>query len=255
MTSKAVVVLSGGLDSSTLAHHVAAQGYEVFGISFNYGQQHAKELKSACAVMNTIRGTEGSYNPEHNAVHKVISLDSAGVTELFEGSGSSLVTGEEVPDGHYAEENMRATVVPNRNMMMISIAAAWAISINAEGVFTGVHAGDHFIYPDCRPSFIEAANWAILEGNQGFGPIPERVTDLDSYLYAPFIEHDKNWIAQRAFDLGVDIAATWSCYKGGDVHCGKCGTCVERQEAIASTGNEDPTEYEDSEFWKTVVKS
>jgi 7-cyano-7-deazaguanine synthase len=259
MTSKAVVVLSGGLDSSTLAHHVAAQGYEVYGISFDYGQRHRKELKSACVVMNNIRGTEGHYNTDHQAVHKVIALGDAGVKDLFEGSDSSLVTGEDVPDGHYAEENMRATVVPNRNMMMISIAAAWAISIDAEGVWTGVHAGDHFIYPDCRPEFIRALNAAIVRGNAGFGHVAQWNEDSavvpQDFVFTPFIEQDKNWIAQRAFDLGVDIAATWSCYKGGDVHCGKCGTCVERQEAIASTGNEDPTEYEDSEFWKTVTSN
>lgn len=258
MTSKAVVVLSGGLDSSTLAHFVAGQGYEVYGISFNYGQRHSRELRSACLVMNHLRGTEGHYNPSHQAVHATIDLRQAGVDLLFEGSGSSLVTDEDVPDGHYAEENMKKTVVPNRNMIMLSIAAAWAISLNAEGVWTGVHAGDHFIYPDCREEFLYPLNAAIVRGNAGFGPIFDYNKDSavvpQQFVHTPFLLSSKDDIAQMAFDLNVDIANTWSCYKGGDKHCGRCGTCVERQEAIASTGNEDPTEYEDSEYWKTVTK-
>lgn len=247
MTSKAVVVLSGGLDSSTLAHYVANEGYDVYGISFNYGQRHTKELNSACHTMNLVRGTHGRYSSEHQQVHKVVSL---GIAELFEGSGSSLVDDTDVPDGHYAEETMKATVVPNRNMIMLSVAAAWTISIGAEAVFTGVHSGDHFIYPDCREEFISDVNDAIVTGNEGFLPAARLVP----YVNAPFMFKSKADIAQLAFDLNVDIARTWSCYKGGDIHCGRCGTCVERLEAIASTGNEDPTEYADTEFWKDATK-
>lgn len=260
MTSKAVVVLSGGLDSSTLAHHVAAQGYDVYGISFDYGQRHSKELESACRVVNVVNNLPAGarYDAKHQDLHKVINLKIAGVTELFEGSGSSLVTDTDVPDGHYAEETMKATVVPNRNMIMLSIAAAWAISLDAEGVWIGVHAGDHFIYPDCREEFIYAANAAIVRGNAGFGPIYDYNKDNavvpQQFVHTPFLLSSKDDIAQMAFDLNVDIANTWSCYKGGDIHCGKCGTCVERQEAIASTGNNDPTAYADTTYWQTVIK-
>jgi 7-cyano-7-deazaguanine synthase len=244
--SKAVVVISGGLDSVTLAHYVSTLGFdEVLGISFNYGQRHKKEVNYASYQMHTIPG--GS--------HRMVSLGS--ITSLLENSGSSLVTGEDVPEGHYAEENMKATVVPNRNMIMLSIAAAYAISENAEAVFTGVHAGDHFIYPDCREAFIRPANAAIVRGNAGFGPIAKWNEDPSimpqQFIYTPFIEWTKADIAKRAFELNIDVSQTWSCYKGGDIHCGRCGTCVERLEAIASTGHEDPTTYADDEFWKQAT--
>jgi len=240
---KAVVVISGGLDSVTLAHYVKQLGYDVYGISFNYGQRHKKELNYAKYQIDVLGG-----------VHKIV--DMTFMTDLLAESGSSLVTDTEVPEGHYGEESMKATVVPNRNMIMLSIASAYAISIGAENVWTGVHAGDHFIYPDCRPRFIMCTDAAVRIGNQGFGNLPEipdneglKQGDLDKFIQTPFIEITKNAIAQSAFALDVDIAMTWSCYKGGDIHCGKCGTCVERLEAIASTGNEDPTLYEDTTFW------
>jgi len=231
--SKAVVVLSGGLDSTTLLHHVIAQGWDAYPISFDYGQRHKKELQFA-AYQAGFSGND----------LQIVDLD---FTELFAESGSSLVTDTDVPEGHYGEESMKQTVVPNRNMIMLSIAAGYAVSIGAEKVCTGVHAGDHFIYPDCRPAFIGATDVAINLGNEGF-------IRPGFFIDTPFIDKDKNWIAQRAFDLNVDIARTWSCYKGGDIHCGKCGTCVERLEAIASTGNADPTPYEDDQFWREALK-
>jgi len=262
MTNKAVVVLSGGLDSTTLMYHVASQGYEVHAISFRYGQRHVRELTAACRVVDKLydidsRDASGRFDMAHDDHHKIIDLELAGVAELFEGSGSALVTGEDVPEGHYAEENMKATVVPNRNMIMLSIAAAWAISIEAEGIWTGVHAGDHFIYPDCRPGFIRPANAAIVRGNAGFGKIADWnenvATNPQDFIFTPFIKKSKNDIAQMAFDLDVPIEETWSCYKGGDMHCGRCGTCVERLEALASADGVDPTPYADSSFWKGVT--
>jgi len=237
----AVVVISGGLDSSTLLHHVAAQGYEVNPISFDYGQRHNKELKFAAHQASLTEGGD----------LRIVDLPFA--RDLFADSGSSLITKEDVPEGHYAEDSMKATVVPNRNMIMTSIAIGYAVSIKADQVALGVHAGDHFIYPDCRPEFFNALNMATIYGNAGFG-------SAALTLNTPFINWTKNQIAARAVALGVDIKNTWSCYKGGRKHCGKCGTCVERLEALNSQEVKDvdpnfvdPTQYEDSEYWKEVL--
>lgn len=239
MTNKAVVVISGGLDSSTLLHHAHAEfsNYELYGISFDYGQRHKKELEYAKRQCDAL-----------DAEHKIVKMDF--LADLFAegGSQSSLVNKDvDVPEGHYAEENMKATVVPNRNMIMLSIAAGYAVSVGARILATGVHAGDHFIYPDCRPEFISLVDRTIVVANEGF-------IKKHYETWAPFLFRTKADIAKRAFDLHVDIADTWSCYKGGDIHCGKCGTCVERIEAIASTGNEDPTPYADEAFWKEALK-
>jgi 7-cyano-7-deazaguanine synthase len=239
-TPKAVVVISGGLDSVTLAYQQKkVLDYDVHGISFNYGQRHKKELKFAAEACKALEGT-----------HKIVDL--SGLTELFADSGSSLVTDTDVPEGHYGEESMKATVVPNRNMIMMSIAAGYAISIGAERLVMGMHAGDHFIYPDCRPDFFLAAKRAVLEGNQGF-------MDPHFHVEAPFINMTKNDIAVVAAHLDVPVEKTWSCYKGGKQHCGKCGTCVERIEALhfamdAVEGFEDKTTYEDTEFWIDALK-
>ena len=233
MTNKAVVVISGGLDSTTLLHHIVAQGWDCMGISFNYGQRHAKELSFAEFQCNAL-GVEWDH------------VDLAGVGDLFarSGSKSSLVSDEDVPEGHYGEESMKATIVPNRNMIMLAIATGVAVSAGAEMIATGVHAGDHFIYPDCRPEFLSEMDRVIKTAND----------DRALFINAPFLTWSKNDIAQRAFDLNVDIGHTWSCYKGGDLHCGKCGTCVERLEAINSTGNTDPTMYADDTFWREAIK-
>lgn len=246
MTRSAVVVVSGGLDSVTLLHHIANEYpyHDLHVISFNYGQRHKKELRCA----------------EHHAdlvgdSHEVVDITS--ITHLLANSGSSLVSDTDVPEGHYAEENMKATVVPNRNMIMASIAAGYAISMNAEFLALGVHAGDHFIYPDCRPRFFYALNAAIVTGNEGFGTIPtlEEGVEVQKFVHTPFINWTKADIAREAGELDLDFSTTWSCYKGGDIHCGKCGTCVERLEAIAEAGltGRDTTIYASHDFWKTAV--
>ncbi len=236
--NKAVVVLSGGLDSSTLLHytHHRVPTYEVHAISFDYGQRHKKELEYAKIQVEQLDG---------DGAHKVVKMDF--LTDLFKESGSSLVTDTDVPEGHYGEASMAQTVVPNRNMIMLSIAAGYAVSIGARILATGVHAGDHFIYPDCRPEFVSLVGRTIYSANEGF-------IKKNFELWTPFMYKSKNDIASLAFELNVDIANTWSCYKGGDLHCGKCGTCVERLEAIASTGKSDPTHYEDDSFWKEALK-
>lgn len=233
---KMVVVVSGGLDSVTLMHlgHSIYPEYEMHAISFNYGQRHKKELDFA------------KYNAELlGATHKVVDLSS--VTELLALSGSSLVSDEDVPEGHYGEASMAKTVVPNRNMIMLAIAGGYAVALGAQKLATGVHSGDHFIYPDCRPEFLGLFDRALYTGNDGF--ISKRFD-----FWTPFLYKSKDDIAKTAVELHVPIDKTWSCYKGGDIHCGRCGTCVERLEAINSTGIEDPTSYEDDQFWREALK-
>lgn len=236
---KAVVVISGGLDSSVLLHkvHQTYPFYELHGISFDYGQKHVKELNYAKYQCDDV-----------GATHHVVDMNFLGKLYADAGSHSSLISANDaVPEGHYGEANMKSTVVPNRNMIMMSIAAGLAVSLDARMLASGVHAGDHFIYPDCRPIFFGRLEMTIIAANEGF-------LDPSFEVWTPYIHRTKNDIALDAFRLGVDIANTWSCYKGGDLHCGRCGTCVERQEAIASTGHEDPTSYEDDSFWREALK-
>jgi 7-cyano-7-deazaguanine synthase len=231
-------------------------------LSFNYGQRHGgRELQLAIQTANKL-----------GIQHDILSLQN--LTHLLGQSGSSLVSANEVPEGHYAADNMKSTVVPNRNMIMLSIASGVAIAEGAEAVYTGVHAGDHFIYPDCRPQFLAAANAAVAIGNSGFGPIPEQMENVycDQYLFAPYIDKSKADIAYRALELGVPLEDTWSCYKGGEIHCGRCGTCVERLEAIDEAGQcltiargysslrdgiapefQDKTVYADKDYWREAL--
>ncbi len=222
---KAVVIVSGGMDSVTLAHYLKAEGWELSLLSFDYGQRHGKELEFAR------RCAERLGAPWHR-------VDLSGLQALLPGS-SLTDPGLEVPEGHYAADNMKVTVVPNRNAIMLSCAWGHAVAIGAQAVAFGAHAGDHFIYPDCRPEFHRALQGAFQVGNEGFG-------DPDLYLLAPFLHLSKADIAARAAQLRVPIEETWSCYKGGEHHCGKCGTCVERIEALFVAGVEDPTVYEEA---------
>jgi len=219
---KAVVVISGGMDSTTALYKAIADGYEVYGISFNYGQRHKKELDYAAKICS-----------ELGIPHEIVDLQN--ITKLID--NSSLTGDIEVPEGHYAQENMKITVVPNRNMIMYSIAVGYAVNLKAEAVFVGVHAGDHFIYPDCRPQFIEALDVASNIGNEGFANKKFRII-------APFVHIGKHDIVKIGANLGVPYEWTWSCYKGEQKHCGKCGTCVERKEAFQLAQVDDPTEYE-----------
>ena len=147
---------------------------------------------------------------------------------------SSLLDGAEaIPEGHYADENMKSTVVPFRNGIMLSIAVGIAESNELKYVMMANHGGDHTIYPDCRPEFVKAFDEAAKAG-----------TYVNVGLLSPFTNWTKADIARRGKELGIDYSETWSCYKGGDKHCGKCGTCVERKEALAEAGIEDPTIYE-----------
>ena len=161
-------------------------------------------------------------------------VDISGIGRLL--SGSALTDDVDVPYGHYAAENMAVTVVPNRNAIMLSIAYGVAVACNASLVACAVHAGDHYVYPDCRPAFIEAFDTMERLAVEGFG-------DPSLRLYAPFLNKTKAEIVKIGGALGVPYADTWSCYEGGDLHCSLCGTCNERKEAFELAGVPDPTEY------------
>ena len=213
-----LLVLSGGMDSVSMLYEFASR--IALAVSFNYGSNHnSREI--ACAAENCRRlGIE----------HLVIPLEFMG--KYFR---SSLLQGAEaIPEGHYADDNMKSTVVPFRNGIMLSISSGLAESRGLAYVMIANHAGDHTIYPDCRPGFIQAMNRAIQEG-----------TFADVSLLAPYTDITKGEIAIRGERAGVDFSLTYSCYKGGELHCGKCGTCIERKEALREAGIKDPTVYEE----------
>lgn len=227
---KTLVVCSGGLDSITLAYKVAREHELAALLSFDYGQRHKKELAYAKACADKL-----------GVPHSIADISQAG--KML--SGSALTDDVDVPDGHYAEESMKATIVPNRNAIMLTIAYGVASAQNLDVVATAVHGGDHFIYPDCRPGFIKSFAEMQNHALEGFAEIK---------LYTPFLESDKTAIAAEAARLNVPIDETWSCYKGGEIHCGRCGTCVERIEACSLAGVEDTTEYEDPNYWLEAIK-
>jgi 7-cyano-7-deazaguanine synthase len=218
----AITLCSGGLDSSVLAYYLRELGFKQHLLSVDYGQRHRRELQSAAKIA------------EHLGVeHTVVDLTSLRVLL----KGSALTSDDvAVPHGHYAAPNMAQTVVPNRNAILLSVAVGLAVAEGASLVSTAVHAGDHPIYPDCRPEFIEALNGAVKTGTDGYG-LP------DLHIEAPFVHKTKEDIAALAHLLSVPVGDTWSCYEGGDIHCGRCGTCVERREALHLAGVEDPTPY------------
>jgi 7-cyano-7-deazaguanine synthase len=231
---KVVTLLSGGLDSSTLAYlmkdRYAERGVELITLSFDYGQRHRRELLAAREIANLLKA-------ENHIVSMVTTSPETGPVPLGQMlAGSSLTDSSvPVPDGHYAEESMKQTIVPNRNAIMLSIAYGVAVARGAELVAFAAHAGDHAIYPDCRPEFVDRLNQALEIGNAWANPRPQ--------LVGPFLEWDKARIAGTAVALHVPVEKTWSCYKGEALHCGVCGTCTERREAFELAHVPDPTEY------------
>jgi 7-cyano-7-deazaguanine synthase len=197
-------------------------------VSFAYGQRHVCELDYArrCAARLAV-------------THDVIDITDVG-RRL---TGSALTGGEEVPEGHYAADSMRLTVVANRNAIMLSIAFGLAVAKRAEAVAAAVHGGDHFIYPDCRPAFVDAFASMQRLALDGVAQIA---------LATPYLRCSKADIVREGARLGVPFAETWSCYKGGERHCGRCGTCVERCEAFHLAGVPDPTSYDDADYWRTA---
>lgn len=215
---KVCVLLSGGMDSVTALHHAVREHEVTSALSFDYGSKHnAREIPFAAW-----------HAGQTGVPHTVIALPF--INALF--CSDLLNTGGEIPEGHYAEENMKRTVVPFRNGIMLSIAAGFAESREADALVIAAHSGDHAVYPDCREPFMQAISDAIRLG-----------TYAGVQVLRPFIHTDKTGIARRGSELGIDFSQTWSCYKGGAVHCGVCGTCVERREAFLLAGLPDPTAY------------
>ena len=216
-----VIIVSGGMDSTTLLYD--RRDEIALAISFDYGSNHnAREIPYAEMHCKRL-GIE----------HITIPLDF--MHKYFR---SSLLEGADaIPEGHYAAENMKSTVVPFRNGIMLAVAAGVAESRNLTKLLIANHGGDHTIYPDCRPEFISAMDSATNAG-----------TYVGVRVVAPYTNITKGDIARIGKKLGIDYAETWSCYKGGEKHCGKCGTCVERKEALAYAGIEDTTEYEDEDL-------
>ena len=218
MKKNSVIIVSGGMDSITLLYDHKDE--IALGISFDYGSNHnAREIPFAKMHCERL-----------GIKHITINLDF--MHQYFK---SSLLDGADaIPEGHYADDNMKSTVVPFRNGIMLSIAIGIAESNNLDQVFIANHGGDHTIYPDCRPEFIKAIDSAANAG-----------TYNNVKVIAPYTQITKSDIARIGKKLGIDYTETWSCYKGGEIHCGKCGTCVERKEALAEAGIEDYTIYEE----------
>ena len=212
---KAILIYSGGLDSTTLLYEYRDR--IALAVSFDYGSKHnAKEL---------------AFAEEHcqrlGIPHRIIPLDFIG--RYFR--SDLLLSGGEIPEGNYDDDNMKSTVVPFRNGIMLAVAAGLAESYDLDTVLLANHGGDHAIYPDCRPEFIEAFDRASEAG-----------TYNGVRIVSPYCNLTQRDIALRDRELGIDYSRTWSCYKGGEKHCGRCGTCTERKEALAGF---DPTEYEE----------
>lgn len=219
---RSVVLCSGGLDSSTALALEIQVGNEPRAVAIDYGQRHRRELAASEAIA-------AFYRVPHEVV------DIRGVLE-----GSALLGASEIPDGRYDDESMRITVVPGRNLLFAAIALARAAGHGDTRVVLGMHAGDHPIYPDCRPDFV----------------LPLRQITIGTYgveIDAPFLNNTKADIVTVGTEIGVPYQRTWSCYKGGAEHCGRCGTCVERIEAFALAGVPDPTTYADPDYASTVL--
>ncbi|MER9074183.1 7-cyano-7-deazaguanine synthase QueC [Mesorhizobium sp. M0904] len=227
----ALVICSGGLDSVSLAHKVATEQKLIGLLSFDYGQRHKKELGFASICAKRL-----------GVPHQIVDIRDVGGNL----GGSALTDSVDVPDGHYAEDSMRITVVPNRNAIMLAIAFGVAAARKADAVATAVHGGDHFIYPDCRPAFIDAFQAMQNHALAGYADIG---------LYAPYVNMSKADIVSEGAKYATPFEATWSCYKGGARHCGRCGTCVERREAFDLAGIADPTDYEDADFWLHAIQT
>lgn len=219
MNKKVVVIYSGGMDSFTVLHKAIESGLTPYALTFDYGQRHIKEIEIAKSVCN-----------ELGINHKVIDISA--INQLI--GGSSLTDNSiDVALGHYQEDNMLSTVVPNRNMILLSLAIGYAVSIKADQVYYGAHSGDHAIYPDCRPEFVEKMNDVAAIANYE-----------KTEIFSPYLNSDKIGILKDGLKMGLDYSKTWTCYNGREKACGLCGSCVERLEAFAKNGLDDPIEYE-----------
>ncbi|GAA6173659.1 7-cyano-7-deazaguanine synthase QueC [Colwellia sp. KU-HH00111] len=218
MTDKVVVIYSGGMDSFTVLNRALKDGKEVFALSFDYGQRHVKELTCARNVCASLK-----------VKHKVIDISA--INQLL--AGSSLTDNIDIPEGHYEADNMKSTIVPNRNMILLSLAVGYAVSVGAAQVYYGAHSGDHAIYPDCRPEFVQKMNDVCQIANY---------ESVD--IFSPYLTVNKTAILTDGLSMGLDYSNTWTCYNGREKACGKCGACQERLEAFAENKITDPIAYE-----------
>ncbi|KPQ23994.1 MAG: queuosine biosynthesis protein QueC [Halomonas sp. HL-48] len=217
----AVVIYSGGMDSFTLLHRAINEGCDVHALSFDYGQRHARELDTARHVCQQL-----------GVPHQVVDIRS--IHSLIDNSALTN-TAHDMPHGDYDSDNLTATVVPNRNMILLSLAIAKAVNIGASRVDYGAHGGDHVLYPDCRPAFVKAMDHVARIAN--FSPVD---------VHAPYLHAGKAEILAEGLALGLDYRDTWTCYEGGDLACGRCGSCRERLAAFAANGVSDPLAYADA---------
>ncbi|SDK91112.1 preQ(0) biosynthesis protein QueC [Modicisalibacter muralis] len=215
---KAIVIYSGGMDSYTVLHHALCQGYEVHALSFDYGQRHSRELNVARDVCQRL-----------GIAHQIVDIRA--IHSLIDNSALTDAS-RDLPGGDYASDNMVATLVPNRNMILLSLAIAQAVNIGAELCFYGAHGGDHVLYPDCRPEFVERMNDVAAIANFETARIE-----------APYLHVDKAAILADGLAMGLDYGETWTCYLGEEFACGACGSCRERLAAFAANGVSDPVRY------------
>ncbi|QJQ94425.1 MULTISPECIES: 7-cyano-7-deazaguanine synthase QueC [Halomonadaceae] len=215
---RAVVIYSGGMDSYTVLHRILKEGYEVHALSFDYGQRHACELDVARRVCQRL-----------GIAHQVIDIRA--IHGLIDNSALTDAS-RALPAGEYDGSNMAATVVPNRNMILLSLAIAQAVNIGADKVFYGAHGGDHVLYPDCRPEFVERMNDVAAIAN--FDAIQ---------VVAPYLHVSKTDILADGLAMQLDYSQTWTCYLGGSLACGECGSCQERLAAFRDNDREDPLSY------------
>ena len=215
---KAVVIYSGGMDSFTVLHKALREGYEVHALSFDYGQRHKKELDFAKVVCEQL-----------SISHKIVDITA--INQLLQ--GSSLTSDIAIPEGEYSVENMKSTVVPNRNMILLSLATGYAISLQAGAVFYGAHHDDSAVYPDCRPEFVHAVNAVTKIAD--WNPVE---------IVAPYLNASKGDILRDGLTMGLDYSQTWTCYNGREKACGLCGACHSRLKAFEAQGHIDPLAYE-----------
>ena len=218
MSQKVVVIYSGGMDSYTVLNKALRDGYEVYALSFDYGQRHVKELDVAALACKGL-----------DVHHKIVDISA--INQII--GGSSLTDDIEVPEGHYEAENMKSTIVPNRNMILLSLAVGYAVSLKACKVYYGAHSGDHAIYPDCRPEFVKKMDDVC------------RIANYDEVeIVSPYLKNSKIDILTDGLKMNLDYSQTWTCYNGREKACGKCGACQERLEAFKLNNVIDPIEYE-----------
>ncbi len=228
---KAVLILSGGIDSSTLLYYLLDEGYDVHALTFYYGQKHSKEIEHSKLIAEEAKS-------RGNVEHRVADISS--IHDLI--SSGALTGKESVPKAFYSEEVQKRTIVPNRNMIMLSIAAGYAVKIGAKEVYYAAHKSDYSIYPDCRKEFVKAFDAAVYLANL-WTPVE---------IKAPFVEMTKDEIVKLGLRLEVPYELTWSCYEGNERPCLSCGTCLERTEAFLINNARDPMLSD--EEWERAIE-